>query len=301
VIDGREALGRYREHLELRGYAARTIAGRRWLLDQFLDWLGARELSVPVVEEYRRHRVQRVNTRGRRDTARTVNLHLEALRHFFAFLELPPALSKPLATIRAPRRLPQTTLLHADVLKMLHAVPLDTPLHVRDRAILELFYSSALRREELIQVKIEDLDLEGGLLRVEQGKGGKDRMVPVGRHAVDWLRRYLAHARPRLASTAVAVPNVFLSKSGRPLDGPSVRDVVIRWATAAGLEKPVSPHALRRSCATEMIRHGASAAHVKELLGHEDFTSIDAYVRLVVTDLKEALEKHHPRERLGEG
>jgi integrase/recombinase XerD len=125
-------------------------------------------------------------------------------------------------------------------------------------------------------------------------------VVPVGRHAVEWLRRYLAHARPRLASTAAPVAHVFLSRSGRPLDGPSVRDVVNRWAAAAGIETTVSPHALRRSCATEMIRHGASPAHVKEILGHEDFTSIDAYVKLVVTDLKEALERHHPRERSAE-
>ncbi len=184
---------------------------------------------------------------------------------------------------------------------MLHAIPLDSPLRVRDRAILELFYSSALRREELIQLRIEDLDLDAGLLRVEHGKGAKDRVLPVGRHAVEWLRRYLAHARPRLASTSVMTSLVFLSKRGNPLDGPSVRGIVMRWAEAAGIAKAVSPHALRRSCATEMMRHGAGAGHVKDLLGHEDFSSLDAYVRLVITDLKEALEKHHPRERMDAG
>ncbi len=109
---------------------------------------------------------------------------------------------------------------------MLHAVKLDHPRGVRDRAILELFYSSALRREELIR-----LDLDGGLVRVERGKDAKDRIVPMGRHALEWLRRYLHGARPRLASTASPVPLVFLSRRGNPLDGPSVRDI----AFAAGV------------------------------------------------------------------
>ncbi len=105
------------------------------------------------------------------------------------------------------------------------------------------------------------------------------------------------HARPSLVGRREDPGLVFVSKSGSPIDAPSLRDVVRRWAKAAGIEKPVSPHTPRRSCATEMIRNGANATHVKELLGHEDLSSIDSYVRLVVTDLQDALRKHHLREK----
>lgn len=90
---------------------------------------------------------------------------------------------------------------------------------------------------------------------------------------------------------------VFVSKRGLPLDGSAVREIVRRWAKAAGIATPVGPHTLRRSCATEMIRRGANPAHVKDILGHADFASIDAYVRLAVVDLKETLRKYHPREQ----
>jgi site-specific recombinase XerD len=205
---------------------------------------------------------------------------------------------EPLAPLKAPRKLPKATPTHEEVVAMLKAIPGEKPLHTRDRAMLEVFYSSALRREELIKLRLEDLDLDGGLVRVEEGKGGRGRIVPAGRHAVEWLRKWLG-IRPKLVRDDTH-GRVFVSKSGNPMDGPSVRDVVRRWAKAAGITKALSPHALRRACATEMIKSGAPVAFVKEILGHVDFSSIDSYVRLVVGDLKKALAEHHPRERASE-
>jgi len=297
------SIERYRAHLELRGFKSRTIDGNVWLLSKFIAWcddlhLTPERLTLALVEDYRRHRMTRLNARGRRDTPRSVNLHLETLRHYLGWLGLPPTLLTVLAPLKAPRKLPKATPTHDEVMAMLKAIPGDKPKHLRDRGILEVFYSSALRREELINLRIDDLDLDGGLIRVEEGKGGKDRIVPAGRHAVDWVRRWLA-IRPRLVRDD-SHRRVFVSKSGLPLDGPSVRDVVRRWAKAAGITKPLSPHSLRRACATEMIKNGAPIAFVKEILGREDYSSINTYVRLVVGDLKKALAAHHPRERIEE-
>jgi len=300
-------IDRYADELRLRGLAARTVAGRRWLLAHFRAWcelLGVAEpdrLTRAILEDYRRYRIERLNARGRRDGLRTVNLHFEAVRQFLLFLgkrgAAAPSLAESLVPVKAQRRLPRHTLAHAEVLRILRTVPVDTPIHVRDRAMLEVLYSSGIRRQELIALAIDDLELEQGLVRVVEGKGGKDRIVPVGRHAVDWLRRYLSAARPVLVGRREEHGRVFVTRRGRPLDGSAVREAVRRWAKAAGIGKPVTPHTFRRSCATEMIRAGANPAHVRDLLGHGDFGSLGAYVRLVAQDLKEALARYHPREK----
>jgi len=179
------------------------------------------------------------------------------------------------------------------------SIPGDTPIHLRDRAVLEVLYSTGLRRQELVDLALPDVDLDGGVLRVECGKGAKGRVVPLGRAACEWVRRYLHSARPALVGRREDGGALFVSKLGRRLNGNSIREIVSRWAKAAGVEKEVTPHTFRRSCATGMIRNRANPAHVKDLLGHEDFGSLAAYVRLEIADLKEAHRKFHPREREG--
>jgi integrase/recombinase XerD len=137
-------------------------------------------------------------------------------------------------------------------------------------------------------------------VRVERGKGGKGRVDPLGRVAGAWVKRYLLAIRPELVRGRADPGWLFLSKSGGKLDGESVRRLVAGAARAAGIAKNVTPHALRRACATEMMRAGANPWHVKELLGHEDFRSLDVYAKLTILDLKEAHRRHHPRERMRE-
>jgi site-specific recombinase XerD len=182
-------------------------------------------------------------------------------------------------------------------MRMIERIPGDTPIHVRDRAILEVLYATGIRRQELVDVTLSDIDLEGGVLRIECGKGSKGRVVPLGRAAVEWLGKYLQSARPALGGES---PHLFISKSGARLSGNVVREIVQRWAKAAGVTKVVSPHTFRRSCATGMIRNRANPAHVKDLLGHGDFGSLQAYVKLEITDLKEAHRRFHPREQEGD-
>ncbi|MBI3097142.1 MAG: tyrosine-type recombinase/integrase [Planctomycetes bacterium] len=300
-------LDRYRSHLEIEGLAPRTVSGRLGLLERFVSW--CRDLSLPaprdvtlsLLSDYRRHRVQSVNSRGRRDCAFSVNTHLLALRGFFKFLAskgvTPAMLLDALGYVKQPRLLPKGTLVHRDVMRMLERIPGVTPIHLRDRAMLEVLYSSGIRRQELVDLTLTDIDLEGGVLRIESGKGGKGRIVPIGKAAREWVDRYLRSARSALLGRRDDPGSLFLSKSGRRLHGGTVKDVVQRWARAAGIEKPVSPHTLRRSCATGMIRNRAHPAHVKDLLGHADFTSLQSYVRLEIVDLKDAHRRFHPRER----
>ena len=154
-----------------------------------------------------------------------------------------------------------------------------------------------MRRQELVDLELPDLTLESGAIRIEAGKGGKGRVVPIGKPAIQWLGKYLASARPSLLGRRDDPGAVFLTKSGRAMCGQETKEVVRRWAKAAGISKNVTPHALRRSCATGMIRNRANPGHVKDLLGHDDFRSLNAYVNLEIVDLKDAHKKFHPREQ----
>lgn len=237
----------------------------------------------------------------RRDTAFSINCHTLAVKTLFDFLidrgVVPNAILRGLAYVEEAKLLPKYTLHHEEVMRMLSRIPCDTPLHVRDRAILEVVYSSGIRREELANLALEDLDLEGGLIRIRAGKGGKDRMAPIGEHAVEWTRRYLVSSRPGLLGRLTDHAHEFVSTHGLPLHPDAVTLIVKRWGRSTGLEKVIGPHTLGRSCATELIRNGANPAHVKDILGHEDFSSLSAYVKLEVRDLKDALARYHPRER----
>jgi integrase/recombinase XerD len=305
--DWEENLGRYRAHLELEGMATRTVRARAGLVARLAAWAGELGLSSPrmltlqILADYRRHRIEGVNRRGRRDKPRTVNTHLLAVRDFVGYMagrgELPAMLLGSLKYVKEPQLLPRETLSHAEVMRLLGTVPGETPIHVRDRAMLEVFYSTGIRRQELADLELGDVDPEGGVLRVRSGKGGKGRVVPLGKSAAEWLSRYVASARPSLLGRREDGGILFLSKSGRPLPGNSVKEIVLRWGRAAGIPKTVTPHTLRRSCATGMIRNRANPAHVKELLGHSDFSSLDAYIRLEIVDLKDAHKRFHPREQ----
>jgi site-specific recombinase XerD len=298
---------RYKAHLELEGRSRRTVASRAWLLSKFVAWAkelgveGPSAATVGIMADYKRYRVERVNDLGRRDRAVTVNSHLLAMRTFLRLIAArgaaPSALLEPLRAVKEPRLLPKETLNHAEVMRLLERIPGDSAIHLRDRALIELLYSTALRRQEAVDLKVEDVDLDGGVVRVVCGKGAKGRVTPIGRAAVEWVRKYLVAGRPSLLKRAEDPGNLFLSKSGRRLDGTDVRGLVSRWAKAAGIAKAVSPHMLRRSCATGMIRNRANPAHVKDLLGQEDWESLSAYVKLEIVDLKDAHRRFHPRER----
>jgi len=264
---------------------------------------GPEALSASLVRAYLVYRREAPNARGRRDRPRSLNSHVLAVRRFLEHLAregiVPSGLAEALGYVKAPRTLPKDIPTDAEVRRMLATPDTTTATGFRDRAILEVFYSTGVRRQELADLKAEDVDLDQGYLRVECGKGGKGRVDPLGSVAAEWVRRYLVVIRPELVRGKADPGWLFVTKSGAKLDGESLLQVVKRAAVAAGITKNVTPHALpvRRACATEMIRRGANPYHVKELLGHEDFRSLDVYAKLTILDLKEAHRKHHPREQ----
>lgn len=233
---------------------------------------------------------------GRRLARNTCSMYVSIVRRFFAFLEerrlvfQSPARSVPLpARTRLPRAIGE-----ADVARLLEAPNASTPLGQRDRALLDLLYGSGLRLQECVRLDLVDLDLETGTLLVRNGKGKKDRYVPLAGRARVAVRTYLQEARPLLAERWDD-GSLFLSRNGRRLGEMSVRNVVKQAGEKIGLT--VTTHVLRHSYATHLLKGGADVRHVQKLLGHKDISTTALYTKVDATSLGRVLRRCHPRRR----
>lgn len=221
-----------------------------------------------------------------------------AVRGFHRFLLLEGLTgSDPAHEVRppsTPKRLPKAIPV-ADVERLLEAASFGgTPSAVRDRAMLELLYGSGARISEAVGLDVDDLDLDGGLVRLH-GKGGKERLVPIGRYAVEALQAYLVRVRPDLAVRGRGTPAVFLNTRGGRLSRQSAWTVLQAAAERAGLASRVSPHTLRHSFATHLLEGGADVRVVQELLGHASVATTQIYTRVTADTLREVYAAAHPR------
>ena len=222
---------------------------------------------------------------------------LSALRAFYGWrlrqglrADDPTALLEP---PKLPRLLPKA-LAEADIDRLLAAADVDTPEGLRDRAMLELMYACGLRVSELVGLPAVAVNLRQGVLRV-LGKGGKERLVPLGEEAQDWLERYLARSRPALAGSQ-APHELFLTARAQPLTRQAFWVLVKRHAAAAGIDpRRVSPHGLRHSFATHLLNHGADLRSLQMLLGHSSLSTTQIYTLVAREQLKRLHARHHPR------
>ncbi|HSS29340.1 MAG TPA: site-specific tyrosine recombinase XerD, partial [Usitatibacter sp.] len=193
------------------------------------------------------------------------------------------------------RQMPRAikTLSEKQVDDLLAAPEIDTPLGLRDRAMLELMYASGLRVSELVGMKSVHLSLSEGAVRVT-GKGSKERLVPFGEEAHAWLRRYLAEARSAILA-GQSSDALFVTARGGPMTRQSFWSLVKRHAATAGIRRPISPHTLRHAFATHLINHGADLRVVQLLLGHADISTTQIYTHVARERLKALHRKHHPR------
>ncbi len=227
-------------------------------------------------------------------SGRSVQRILSSVRSFYRYLlregavEANPALAVPAP--KTPRRLPQT--LDADQLARLLEIPPSDPLAIRDRALMELLYSSGLRLAELVALERGDLDLDDATVRVT-GKGAKTRIVPVGRHARAALRAWL-EVRGRIARPA-AGDALFLGRAGRRLGGRAVQQRLLVWARRAGLDDRVHPHRLRHSFASHLLESSGDLRAVQELLGHADIRTTQIYTHVDFQHLARVYDAAHPR------
>lgn len=229
-------------------------------------------------------------------SARTVARCLSTLRRFYGYLLRENQIAEdPTAEIVAPklgRPLP-SSLTEQEVEDLLAAPDTSTDLGLRDRAMLETFYATGLRVSELVNLRTTELDINTGVVRV-MGKGGKERLVPLGESAMDYLQLYLNQSRPDLLHQRQS-DALFVTKRARPMTRQACWQMIKRHGLIAEIRTPLSPHTLRHAFATHLLNHGADLRSVQMLLGHSDLSTTQIYTHVAQERLKKLHEKHHPR------
>lgn len=228
---------------------------------------------------------------------RTIARKLSTLRSFYKFLVARRHVEKnPCAGIRTPRfgRTLPKFLGEDAMVRLLEAPEGDDHLALRNRAILETLYGSGLRVGELVGLNVRDVDMIGEVIKA-RGKGKKERLAPIGRHAAEAIEKYLARRRRTPDFVEIEPEALFLNRFGRRLSSRSVARLLRKYLLKAGLPADVSPHALRHSFATHLLDHGADLRSVQELLGHENLSTTQIYTHVTTKRLKKIYEKAHPR------
>ncbi len=292
--------------LETRAYSPRTVAARVWALRSFLTWGEARgllrpaEIDKPVLEAFQRWLWAYRKANGQPLAVATQRGHLGAVQAFFAWTCRENLLrANPAADLDLPRKQPRSlprVLSVAEVEAVLAMPDTADPLGVRDRAILEVLYGSGLRRREVVSLDVGDVDRARGVVTVRRGKGGKDRLAPLGAQALAWVERYLEKCRP-LLEVGAAEPALFLSGYGGRLNPNYLGNWVRRTIDAAKIGKTGSCHLFRHACATHLLENGADLRMIQELLGHARLDTTQIYTAVSIAQLREVHARCHPRGR----
>ncbi|MBD5778286.1 site-specific tyrosine recombinase XerC [Pelagicoccus sp. NFK12] len=298
----------YCEHLETRNFASGTVRNAKLYIGGFADWLGergvedARLVTKPMLERYQRHLFRYRKKNGEPLSFGNQHVRLTTIRGFFKWLcRRDVLLANPAADLEMPKvgqRLPKAVLTAREVEQVLNVPDLSTPVGVRNRAILETLYSSGIRRKELANLRLDDVDLERGTVLVRKGKGDKDRLLPLGRRAAAWVRKYVEEARGQIAFKD-GDKALFLSNSGIPITPGILGNLVRSLVAKAEIGKTGSCHLFRHAMATLMLEGGADLRHVQEMLGHARLNTTEIYTHVSIGKLIEAHRLSHPAEARG--
>jgi len=301
-----DLLHRFQDDLQTHNYSQRTVSDYGYNLGLLFQFLNQRQISdvqnvtTAILAEFQRWVYYQPTKRGNARGVINQNGILSATKSFFRFLKNEGYLATdPAETIeyaREPKSLPRNVLTPGEAKRIIESVDTTTVLGYRDRTILEVLYETGVRNQELRRLTVNDVNLEEGLLRVNDGKGGKDRLTPLGPVALRYLETYIRGVRPQLIGNH-NTDRLFVSYRGQPLDSRSLSLLVKRHAKLAKVRKHVTPHVWRHSCATHMVQHNANLRHVQAMLGHESLATTEKYIRLTIVDLKQAHAKYHPREK----
>ena len=290
------------EWMLVTGYSADTVRARRNAIRRFIGWCEERGLSdprditKPMLERYQRYLFYYRKADGAPLTIGMQAQYLAPLKTWFKWLSRQHhILANPAADLDLPRQhksLPRSVPSVAEVEAILREAEPGTTAGLRDRAMLETLYATGLRRMELPGVSIYDIDLNRGVLWVRYGKGGRERVVPLGDRAMAWLDKYLIESRPQLL--ADDTPALFLTDYGEPVQPHYVADKVKRYMQFAGVNKPGSTHLLRHACATHMLEGGADIRYIQEMLGHANLQTTEIYTHVSIDKLIAVHGATHP-------
>ena len=299
---------RYLEWLAVRAFSPRTISNRRAYIGFLVDWLEERavvrpgEVTKPLLDRYQRHLYYYRQPNGRPLSFRAQHQRLVTVRAFFKWLArqnvIPANPASELELPRLPHRLPPPVLTHNEIETVMQQPDLNTHVGIRDRAIMEVLYSTGIRRTELAKLKLVDFDAERLTLMIREGKGGRDRLVPIGERAILWTTRYLDQVRPQWAlSPDESV--LFLSMLGESLHPDGLTARMRNYIRAADIGKGGACHAFRHAMATAMLDAGADIRSIQEILGHASLESTQVYTHVSIRKLQAVHAATHPAALLG--
>lgn len=304
-----DAVRRYLNAMTATGRSPHTVRGAKSALKELVAFLGTAEvdhveqINHDVLLRYRETLSWRLTHKGAPLSPRSQSELLGHLRAFCRWMVAQDWLvadpSKRIPNPRKPQQLPKAILDEAEVQTILAQPDLHTATGYRDRVILEVLYSSAIRRAELAHIQLDDVDTGHGFLIVRKGKNRKDRAVPIGANVCALLDSYIAGVRADWPG-AGQDRHLFLNRFGQGMGPNAVWQVVRKYSRAANIDRAVSTHTFRHSCATHMLRAGAPIRHLQEMFGHASVETTQVYTRLTITDLKAVHRRYHPRERDGE-
>ena len=295
----------YLENLSMRNYSIRTVESRRNTLQHFMRWCQERELyraaevTRPILENYQRWLFRFRQPNGKPLGIVTQQQRLTSIKGFFKWLcRNHHVLHNPASELELPRsekKLPQSAMTRREVESVISMPDISEPMGLRDRAIMETLYSTGIRRSEVCNLKADDIMTERSLLAVRQGKGKKDRIVPIGARALSWIERYLVQARP-LLEVDINQRTLFLSGYGDALTPDHLSRLMGNYIEAAGLGRKGSCHLFRHTCATLMLENGADIRYIQQLLGHAKLETTSIYTEVTVRQLQKVHTLTHPAE-----
>jgi integrase/recombinase XerD len=298
VLDILTTITGYKNQLKTRGYAKATIEGYGKNLDQFITYLTGQDIgdikriTRQTIADYQQHIMSEDNA------METKALKIRAVKRLFEYLEeTHQLLVNPTEGIvescRKNRKIgPVLTM--AEVKKLLQQPNLSLKTHIRDRAMMEVLYSTAIRLDELLHLEVYHVDFADKVLYIRKGKGNKQRVVPLGNHAIQYLREYLEKVRPFYARKNPRERKIFLLNTGLAITPESVRAILFKYGKQAGIKKSASPHTLRRSCATHLLQNGADIRYIQKLLGHRRLSTTQTYTKIMPVEVKKTHEETHP-------
>lgn len=282
-----------------------ALPRREGQLRAFIAWCDERDLhdpkavTKPILERYQRHLFYRRKADGNPLSHHTQRGMLVSVKMFFRWLATENHIpSNPASEMLLPkqyRTLPRYILSHEDLARLFNLPDLGRPEGVRDRAILELLYATGIRRSELCNLDLYSIDMTRQTVFIKEGKGGADRVVPVGERALAWIRKYLDEARPEL-TTAPHSQALFLSAYGQGFSGAVLSEIVRHYLNQADIRHPGSCHLFRHACATHMLDNGADVRFIQAMLGHVKLDTTTIYTRVSIEKLKQIHSATHPAQ-----
>lgn len=291
--------------LEARHYSSETLKIRRFDLAVFLQWAEDRgmtdpeDISRPVIDRYQRYIFKYRKKNGEPLALSSQRGRLVAIKQFFKDLaQRYVILNNPTSELQMPReghRLPRDPFNISEVELILIQPDIETPNGLRDRCLMELLYSTGVRRSELVGLSIYDIDFDRQVIMIREGKGRKDRVVPVGNRALLWLEKYLHEGRPLFCLQAEE-PHLFFTKRGQYMSSSYLGSCVRRYIDQAGVNKKGSCHLFRHTVATLMLENGADIRYIQQLLGHAKLNTTEVYTRVSIDQLRKVHRLTHPAD-----